>query len=293
MLGREHQEVRAVDRIDARREDVDLAERDPRPFRPSDPVPLHRQHFFRPLVEPLGRLQQLVGIVGDAEEPLLELAHLDDRAAPPALAVDDLLVGEDGLAARAPVDLRALLVRQVALEHLQEQPLIPAVVLRLAGRELALPRVAHPHALELPLHVGDVGERPGLGVGGVLDRGVLGRKAEGVPAERMQHVEAAHPLHAGEHVADHVVAEVPHVRVPRRVREHLQTVELRPGVVLRHFEGTLAPPAFLPLPFDCLGFVIGHATRLYRLQGMFLAIGGPTTFVTPTGRWRQHHIAAW
>ena len=61
-----------------------------------------------------------------------------------------------------------------------------------------------------------------------LDGGVLGRQAERVPAERVQHVEAAHPLHARHHVADDVVADVPDVRVAGRIREHLQAVELRP-----------------------------------------------------------------
>ena len=68
--------------------------------------------------------------------------------------------------------------------------------------------------LELPLHVGDVLERPGLRVRAVLDCGVLGRQAERVPAERMQDVEPAHPLHARNDVADHVVADVADVRVP-------------------------------------------------------------------------------
>ena len=67
-----------------------------------------------------------------------------------------------------------------------------------------------------------------LGVRAGLDRGVLRRQAERVPAERMQHVEAAHPLRARHHVADDVVADVADVRVARRVGEHLQAVELRP-----------------------------------------------------------------
>ena len=65
-----------------------------------------------------------------------------------------------------------------------------------------------------------------LGVDAVLDRRVLGRQAEGVPAERMQHVVAAHPLGARHHVADDVVADVADVRVPGRVREHLEAVVL-------------------------------------------------------------------
>ena len=83
-----------------------------------------------------------------------------------------------------------------------------------------------PEALELPLHVADIGERGDVGRNTVLDRGVLRRHAEGVPAEGMQDVVAPHTLRTRHHVADDVVADVPDMRVPGRVREHLQTVEL-------------------------------------------------------------------
>jgi hypothetical protein len=48
----------------------------------------------------------------------------------------------------------------------------------------------------------------------VLDGRVLGRQAERIPPERVQHVEALQPLQPRDHVADDVVAHVPDVRVP-------------------------------------------------------------------------------
>ena len=62
--------------------------------------------------------EQPPGVVGDPEEPLLQEPLLHPRPAPLALAGDDLLVGEDGLVVGAPVDGRALLVRQAALIEL-------------------------------------------------------------------------------------------------------------------------------------------------------------------------------
>ena len=59
--------------------------------------------------------------------------------APPARAVDHLLVRQHGLAARAPVDDAAPLVGQVARQHAEEEELLPAVVARVAGGELARP----------------------------------------------------------------------------------------------------------------------------------------------------------
>src|SRR4030095_5516059 len=108
-------------------------------------------------------------------------------AAAPAAPVDHLLVGEDGLAARAPVHRRAAAIREAALEHADEQPLVPLVVLGIAGGELTLPGVADAKTLQLPLHVGDVAARGGLGMDAALDRGVLGREAGRVPAERLHH----------------------------------------------------------------------------------------------------------
>jgi hypothetical protein len=65
------------------------------------------------------------GVVADAEEPLLQEALLDRRAAALAQPALDLLVGEHGLVGRAPVDRRLLLVGEPLLVELQEDPLRP------------------------------------------------------------------------------------------------------------------------------------------------------------------------
>ena len=121
-----------------------------------------------------------------------------------------------------------LAVGDAPLEHAQEEPLVPAVVLGVAGGDLAAPGVAEAQPLELALHARDVLARPLLGVDAALDGGVLRGQAEGVPADGVQDVEAAHPLVAGHHVGDAVVADVADVDVARGVGQHLQAVELRP-----------------------------------------------------------------
>ena len=233
-------------------------EADQRAVRAADPVALHRQHLVRPLVQLLRSVEQLVGILRDAQEPLLQVARPDRRAAAPAAAVHHLLVGQHGPAVGTPVHRRLPAVGEPPLVHLQEQPLVPPVVLRVAGRDLALPGVADAEPLQLVLHVRDVLARPGLGVRPVLDRGVLGGHAEGVPTERMEHVVTAHPLHARHDVADHVVAHVSDVRVARRVGEHHEAVELRPVRVRGHLEGAALPPAPLPFLLYRLGVVVAH-----------------------------------
>src|SRR4029450_9679173 len=118
--------------------DLGAGERDLGALRAADPVALHPLDVLGPadLVEVV---EQAVRVVGDAEEPLLELARLDEVAAALAAAVDDLLVGQHGRVYGAPVDRRFLAIREPALEELEKDPLGPAVVARLVRAELARP----------------------------------------------------------------------------------------------------------------------------------------------------------
>ena len=206
--------------------------------------------------------EQLLGVVGDLEEPALDLLGEHLGVAAPAAAVLDLLVGEDGLAGRAPVHRRALLVGEAALEHADEDELLPAVVGGVAGRHLAIPVVGDAHAAELRAHVGDVLVGPHRGVHAVVDGGVLGGEAEGVPPHRVEHVVPAHPLVPREQIADGVHAHVTHVDAARRVREHLEAVILRPGRILRDLELLAILPRALPPGFDlaeriAVGTIVG------------------------------------
>ena len=140
------------------------------------------------------------------------------------------------------------------------------VVVRQARGQLAPPRVADAEALQLALHVGDVAERGRLGMNAALDRGVLRGQAEGVPPERVQHVEALQPLQARDDVADDVVADVPDVRVPGRIREHFQAVELRLGVILGNFKRMGRGPMLLPLLVEFLRMIVSHCDPL-RISG--------------------------
>ena len=147
-----------------------------------------------------------------------------------------------------------------------------------------------PEPLQLPLHVGDVFERPGLGVRAVLDRGVLGGQAERVPAERMQDVEAAHALHAGDDVTDHVVADVSDVGVARRVGEHLEAVELRLLGILGDLEGAVVAPLRPATSFRLSGVCSRARSNNYIWQAAFSL--SPFTFVpVPSARSRARRVS--
>ena len=265
MLRRQRQERHAVDRIDARRVDVDLrrqvldVERERDAFALADPVALHGLDARRPSVEPLDSREQPVRVLGDLQKPLRKLAPLDHAAAAPADAFDDLFVGQHRLIDGAPVHRRLALICQAPLVHPQEEPLIPAVVLRIAGRKLARPVVAGSHEPDLAFHIRDVRAGPGFGRDAALDRGIFGRQPKGVPAHRMHDVVAAHAHHPRHRVAQRIVLGVADMQIARRVGQHFEHVVLGPRVAVVDAVDALAFPAVLPDAFDGAE-IVGNGT---------------------------------
>ena len=198
---------------------------------PADPVALHQQDAVRPVALQLLRVrEQPVRVLGDLEVPLVQHPPHDVGAAALALPGDDLLVGQDGLVHRAPVDVPVPAVGQASLVEAQEQPLIPVVVRGIAGRQPPAPvergRVPPERGrLSLDVGVGPVGR-----VRVVPDGGVLRGQAEGIPADRVQHVAALQEPVAGQGIPDGVRLRVAHVQVTRRIGEHVHQVEAPPGV---------------------------------------------------------------
>ena len=159
MLGREHREGRAKQRVHARREDVERGvgeggaavgiqrERDLRTARTADPVPLHGFDRFGP-VNGVEILEKSIGIRGDAQVPLAQAAleHGEIAALRAALG-RHLFVREHGAETRAPVHGRVAHVGESEavdeLRHLLGRVLneevercvvlgIPMLVIRLA-----------------------------------------------------------------------------------------------------------------------------------------------------------------
>ena len=162
VLGREHRVGHAEARVRARREDFDLEVRpaldrhaELGTIGATDPVALHRLHALGP-VEAVEGVEQLVGVLGDAEEPLLEVAALHDVTGPLAGAVgEDLLVGQHRVASGAPVDRRLCPVGEAGAEQLEEDDLVPLHVVGVVAAQLASPVVDRAQALHRRLELGD------------------------------------------------------------------------------------------------------------------------------------------
>ena len=106
----------------------------------------------------------------------------------------------------------------------------------------------------------------------VLDGGIFRRQAEGVPAHGMQDIEALGLLEAGHHVAQGIVAHMPHMDAARRIGEHLQDIIFGAGVVFAGQEALTLFPDLLPFGFGFADVVTLVGTRhggglLFIFQG--------------------------
>ncbi len=207
--------------------------------------------------------QQFLGVGGDADKPLGDFTALHERPGTPAAPVNNLLVGQYRLVHRVPVDGCHFLVHQPLFIEAGEEPLLPAVIVGLAGGQLARPVEPETQALQLAFHVGDVLVGPGSRGGIVLHCGVLCRQAEGVPPHRVQHILAQHALVAGDDIGDGVVAHMAHVQLAAGVGEHREAVEFLPSCILLHGKALLLLPVLLGGLFKNLRLVMRVHVLVY------------------------------
>ncbi len=263
VFGRHDHECRAENGIRTCREDLQglagvKGKTQPGTLGTTDPVTLHHLDAFRP-IDAVESVQQLLGILRDSEVPLLQVPLVD--LCPTTLAdaaFEHLLVGQYRLVVWTPPHRTGYPVCQASLQHLQEDPLVPVVIVRRAGCDFARPVDHRPHQIVLAAHLRDVLEGPGRGVDVVPDCRVLSREAERIKAHREQHIMSTHALQAGKGVRNGKGVPVPDVEDARRVRIHRQREPLRLwSLVIDGVQPGLLPGR-APLRFDH-GRIIGMA----------------------------------
>ena len=227
-----------------------------RTFGTADPVALHGLDVLGPSGQRVEAVQQAVGVIRDLQVPLGEALLRDRRVAALAAAFHDLFVGQHRLAGRAPVDRVLFLIGQAVLVELDEDPLHPLVVVLFIGAHLSVPVIGETHLAQLLFHLRDVGAGPDGRMRVVLDGRVFRRQAERVESDGMQHVEAVHVQVSREYVRDGIVAHVTHMELARRIREHLQTIELLLVRILCHMKYVFVSPYLLPFGLDLLKVIL-------------------------------------
>ena len=272
MLSRHGQEGHAKQRIRPCGENLNLShishwgierEAHPRPLAAANPIGLHQLHPLGPAVERVQALQQIGRVFGDGEEPLDELLLLHRRAGAPAPAIDHLLIGQHGAIDGVPIHPALTLLHQAGLEEVQKQRLLLAVIFRVAGGEFAAPIQAEAHALQLGPHIGDIGIGPLAGMNAPLARRILGRQAKGVPTHGMHDHMPAGAFVARHHIAQRVVAHMPHMDLARGVGEHFQHVVFRHARRrhIGHREDGVAVPCLLPARLGSGEIITGGVGR--------------------------------
>ena len=208
-------------------------------------------------------VQQLLRVVGNGQVVAGNLALFYQRAGAPAAPVDHLLIGQHGLIDRVPVHDLGLAVGNALVQHLQEQPLVPLVVLGVAGGDFAAPVDGQAHRLHLLFHVRNVVVRPLGRRHLVLQGSVFCGQTEGIPTHGHQDVVALHAQLAREHVIDGVVAHVAHVQLARGVGQHGTGIELFLVAVLYDTVGISGGPVVVrsALDLNVVVFVLHGAGR--------------------------------
>ena len=204
-----------------------MSKRKPDTFAFADPVFLHRSHAFGPSIQAmLDLIQQFTGVIGDAQVITWDLALFDQSARAPATAINDLFVGQHSLVNRIPIDDLGFAIGNAFFQHLEKQPLVPLVVLRVASAHLPGPVDRQPHRLHLLFHVGNVVVRPLGGRNLGLDGSVFCGHPKRIPPHGHQHIKPTHAQLPGHHVVDGVVSDMAHVKLATWIGQH------RAGVIL-------------------------------------------------------------
>ena len=177
----------------------------------TDPVSLHLLDGLGP-VEVVEVVEQAVAVRGDLEHPLLHGFANHRVAAALGDAVHHLLVGQHRAERGAPVHGNLRLIRETALEELQEDPLRPLEIRRIARRHFAVPVVGETERLELFAEAADVDGGGVAGMGARLDGVLLRGESERVPAHGVENVVAGHALIPRDDVGGGVSLGVAHVK---------------------------------------------------------------------------------
>src|SRR5882724_4775567 len=181
----ENQRSRAVNSVNPGGENLDSARArkirqskfDARALALADPVALHGDDAVGPAAfEQFQVIEQLLGVRGSAQEPLLDFARFDEGVfVTPAITVDDLFVGEHRATFWTPVDAAFLAVREILFQHAQEKPLVPLVVFGITGGNFTAPVITEAEAVQCLLKFLDVLGGPDAGMSFVLDGRIFRR----------------------------------------------------------------------------------------------------------------------
>ena len=193
-------------------------------------------------------VDQALSVLGDAQHPLALFLADDLTAAVLAHALHHFFVGQNALAAGAPVDGHGGLIGKPLLEHLEEYPLGPLVVFGVGGIHAAVPVETVAQHFQLIGEVGNILFGNYRGVNMVLYGVVLRGQTKSVKADGEKDIVALHPLFAGHDVHCGEGSGVSHMQtLAGGIRELYQAIELGLAAAGLSRVGLALFPFLLPL----------------------------------------------
>ena len=190
----------------------------------ADPVSLHGLGGVGP-VHVIQALQQAIPVSGDPQDPLAQVTPLNRMTTHFRLSINDFLVGEDGPQRGAPVDRSLVHVGQVVLEQLHENPLSPFKIMGIRRVDLTGPVERQSNGFQLAPEILDIGPGSEGRVGARLDRVLLSREAECIPAHGVQDIESPGHLVTPQDVTADKVLHVARMEARTAgIRKHVQQV---------------------------------------------------------------------
>ena len=221
----------------------------------SDPVFLG---YFDPfnIIKTIQVINQLIRILRDLKHPLA--FHLTDyrTSTPLTDAVYDLFICQTTFTGGTPVNGHLCLVGKTCLKKLEKDPLCPFVIRRICCVYLTLPVKGITKCLQLFFKPGNIifCHLPGMDL--ILDRIILRRKPESIPAHRIQYIIPLHPPFPRHNIQCRIWTRMPHMKpLPGWIRKLYQGIILWFTVITGSLERFFILPYFLPLFFDLVRII--------------------------------------
>ena len=222
------------------------------PDRTANPVALHDLYAFRPTGHMIQISKQTICIICNFQEPLRQIFFNNRILTAPALPFFHLFICKNRMTMVTPVYFCFLFIRKPPLIKNLKKILRMFIIIFTASQDFSFPIIRKPELFLLTRHILNIRICPFSRSNSMLDSGIFRRHAESIISHRMNNIKPLHGFKAGYHVTNRVIPHMPHMKIARRIREHLKNIVflfIRIKMSLKCFR---LFPNLLPLFFNLL-----------------------------------------
>ena len=156
------------------------------------------------------------------------------------------------------------------IKKLHKNPLRPLVIIGFGRADFSTPIKRKTNIIQLLAVTFDIIFSCNSRMCTCLNRILFSRQTKRIVAHRIQNIEAFEPLETGINIRRNVSQRMPDVQArTRRIREHIQNIELGFRATVRHFIRLVLCPKLFPLRFDST-WIVFHNYFIFLFQRKFL-----------------------